>query len=310
MPALSINPRRVLLRPVRPCVPKPLKHRPVVRYANAMTIAAAYVASDGLVFCADSEHADDVSKYRKSKIFELKQRVIVTGAGSTHFIKAAADGLIEQLSIPPMDKKEARESTEEVIHELYEKHVYRFHEPTSHLCPAISMLVGVRCADGDLALIKTELGATAAVLVDGWDSAGTGKHIFEYWAGLLFDRQLDAEVASYLVLFMVREAKRNAPGCGGDTHVHVLHKDPSIPRKHSWTDENLILAGFPESVAQILVDAMDFPKVPDVTMLARLQEFTNTVRNLRMSVKLADQVRQRHLESTKGDQLPPQPSPE
>ena len=264
-----------------------------------MTIAAGYVASDGVLICADTEHADDVAKYKKPKAFKLKQHLIVTGAGNSHLLKVATDRLFRTLAQPPADANAALDIVGDVIYELHERHIFNRYDAASHLRPTLSLIVAVRCADGKLTLIKTQ--DDSAAFGGAYASAGSGSHLFEYWASHFFDRQLDTEAASYLLLFVLREVKHHVPGCGGDSHVWVLNQDTDRWSKSGLVDEDVILAEFPRSVAQLLVDCIDYPATSDGRFKESTENFVRKINELRESLKATRSIEtQRQLLSTFG----------
>jgi 20S proteasome alpha/beta subunit len=164
-----------------------------------MTIAAGYLASDGILICADTEHADDVAKYKKPKVFKFKKHLIVTGAGNSHLLKLATDRLFRALAQPPADIDGALSIVGDVIYELHERHIFKHYDATNHLRPTVSLIVAARCANGKLTIIKTQ--DDSAAFGGAYASVGCGSYLFEYWASHFFDRQLDIEAASYLLLF-------------------------------------------------------------------------------------------------------------
>jgi 20S proteasome alpha/beta subunit len=249
-----------------------------------MTIAAGVICSDGIILCADSEQSLGEHKFQHDKIFTFEDCLIVTGAGATGFIRMAFDKLCDEYKgARPVNASDARDIVEKVVRNLYAEHIFKFYQPSDPQRPVIEMVVATRCGEGKLALVKTS--ETAAYLSDSYEVPGIGQPMFEYWASYLYRPNLTMNVMSYLVFFMLREAKKNQQGCGGFSLVKKLCVDPKqTPMVHRVYDENRILADFPESVTRILSVCMD-PSVPDQWIEEKLREFSQQVLAIRASEK-------------------------
>ena len=293
------------LLPLRPAV----KH--LVRYAGSlktMTIAAGYMSSNGILLCADTEHSDNIAKYKKTKVYQLKQHLIVTGAGNSHLLKVAADRLFYAIPKAPANEQAALASVDKVIYDLHRRNIYKNFSAESQNRPEVHLIVAVRCGDGKLTLIKTE--NDAASLGGSYVSVGTGAYLFEYWAHHLFDRQLDFEAASYLLLFILREVKLHVSGCGGDSQVLVLARDENYWAGSEMLRDDSLLAGFPASVCQVLADCVDYPATNDQDLKKSTERFLGALAELRDKMRAKHQVDLQRRQSTKGDPKFPQPSRE
>jgi len=138
-------------------LPKPFrlpKERPFQRLS--MTIAAAIRCSDGLIFCADTELSSPDSKSNNQKIFTWGQSLCMTGAGDYELLRMAFDKLCEvyALGIPP-NAAFARQTAETVVGELYKDHFFCYEHDDPDRPNGLSLIIGTRCGDGTLALVKT-----------------------------------------------------------------------------------------------------------------------------------------------------------
>jgi hypothetical protein len=108
-------PLRLPYRPQKPYVP------------SIMTMAAGIRCSDGLVVCADTEVTEGVTKSDRTKIWKERDFLIVTGSGTSDYIKMAFDKLAAASRVNlPNDSDTAREAVETLIHSIYEDHIGGF----------------------------------------------------------------------------------------------------------------------------------------------------------------------------------------
>jgi 20S proteasome alpha/beta subunit len=253
-----------------------------------MTIAAAIRCSDGIIFCADTELSSPDSKSNKQKIFTWEHSLCMTGAGDYDMLRMAFDKMCEiyTLGVPP-NASFARQTAETVVTDLYKDHFFCYESTDPERPSGLSLIVGTRCGDGTLALIKTN--ATRAFMGGYYESCGSGQALFEYWAEYFYRDNLSAEVMSYLALFMLREAKKHGLFCGGTSQVFRMEstvKQLVISRVFYESD---LLVGFPDSIVQILSVLTD-PTVPDSWIEAKLNEFSESVMEVRASLKQRDET--------------------
>lgn len=248
-----------------------------------MTIAAGFICSDGLLLCADSQQSDETTKYQREKIFAFEDCLICTGSGDSAFIKMTFDKLCDEFkSAKPTNRADARDISERTVTAVHEEHIYKFHQPGDSRRPYLQLILGARCQDGELALVKTV--DDAAYLGGEYEATGLGQYLFEYWARLFYRNNLSMDVMLYIALFILREVKRNADGCGGYSRVLRMPKDAKYPQKFTWYDENEIFAGFPETMVRILSVLTD-PSVPDQWIDERLEGFCKHLRLIREHAK-------------------------
>lgn len=224
-----------------------------------MTIAAGVWCSDGIILCADTEVTEGDTKFQQRKVWNAGDHLMLTGCGATAHMKMAFDKLAHKFSeLRPEHSEAARVVVEDLIFGIYEQHIFPFiqagHPHGNSL--DIWLIVALRCANGELALIRTS--QTAASLVENYEAVGAGGTIFKYWARYFLDGNFSMDLASYFAMFILREAKNVAFGVGGSTHVFKMPKDTSVPRtRRAIWDEKSILAAFPSSAVDEAFAAME-----------------------------------------------------
>jgi len=256
-----------------------------------MTIAARFICSDGIILCADTEQTQGEAKYEKDKIFGFEDHLLVTGAGDSAFIKMAFDKLCDKFNeARPVNPSDARDMIEEIVLEIHDRHIFHFYEPSDPTRPQLYLIVGTRCTNVELALIKAD--NSAAFLADMYVATGAGQPLFEYWAKYFYRANLNMDVQSYLALFILREVKRSSVYCGGWSRVARLPRTPFVPRPgevavgRTVYSENDLLVGFPDTVVRILSVLTDL-SVSDSWIDAKLQEFSNSVKAVRTELRNA-----------------------
>lgn len=244
-----------------------------------MTIAAGIVCSDGILICADTEHTQGDAKFQRGKVFsEDKDKLIVTGSGDAEFIKVGYDKLANKIRFKlPADSSEARTLVENATSSLY-KHT--------------QFIVAIRCANDEIALIKTTSFGDGAFLETHYAAIGSGVPIFEYWAQyFLFAKPMTLDIASLLMMFMLRETKGAGVGCGGRTEVYKMPRHAgALVRSRSLYDDRDILAGFPQTPIEVLLEAMDLSQ-PDAVYEERIEKFKKQVMGFRAALKTQEQFR-------------------
>lgn len=222
-----------------------------------MTIAAGVRCIDGIVICADTEHTSGDGKFEKPKVFGHDDWLMVTGAGYSDYMNMAFDKLYERfLDNKAKDQRDARQAVEDVVMDIYENNIGKIFAVGQPDSPYFHLIVGVRCLDGDLALIKTTY--TSAVLTYGFEPVGVGANVFNYWAKFFFKKQRSIDVASYFCMFILQEVKTAVPGCGGGTVIAYMPANVNAPRWYStYLRGGDPLAGFPQNAVEVLLDAVD-----------------------------------------------------
>jgi hypothetical protein len=236
-----------------------------------VTIAAGFHCEDGIILCADTEQSDDYGKYQKGKVFIFEDKLVVTGAGTSDYIKMASDKLFDMYrSVQPADAFAARVQVEEVILAFHEKHIFQFWGANDGSRPTVSLIIALRCLDGSPVMIKTS--DSAALLAGPYESVGMGTKIFEYWTQMLYHPALTMNLASYLCAFIVREVKANVLYCGGHTSVAGIPNDANRKASPVVYPDVSVFAGFPRTVIPLLLQCRDL-RISDEEFGSRIKEF-------------------------------------
>jgi 20S proteasome alpha/beta subunit len=267
-------------KPPRRATPQ---RRPELR-CIPLTIAAGILCSDGAILCADTEVSDDVRKFQAPKIFAVGEHTFLTGAGHSDYIAMAVDKLTDELKLArPQNISDARQIIETLVHGIYKEHVFGFYEGSDPYRPQMQLIVAMRCANGELALVRTN--DSIAILSKEWEVAGTGAPVFDYWCRYFYRDRLTMEGMAVLALFMLKEVKKAHPHCGGASHVYYLPKIEGRPSLRGIFDENHLLLGFPDNVVRIL-SACFFDDTPVMWIDEKLQEFAAGVRAIHQEENL------------------------
>jgi hypothetical protein len=255
-----------------------------------MTIAAGLVCSDGIILCADTEYTQGDSKFNRTKVFQAaSNKLIVTGSNAAEYIKVGYDKLSEKLkSSDPADPLTARAMVEEVISQMYELHIIPFQSVEPNL--GVELIVAIRCANNQLALIKT-VNSTAAIQ-EHYAVTGYGWHLFEYWSTyFLYKMKLDMEIAAHIAIFILREVKMAGYQCGGSTFISKMPANPATADKKGYIfKEKHVLADFPQSAIDVLFAAMDLGQT-DSYYESKIEEFKASVKELRGYIKRQSQLK-------------------
>lgn len=271
-----------------------------------MTIAAGIVCADGILVCADSEVSSAPSKRQREKVYSFENHLLLTGSGNGDFIKMAFDKICDDYGASrPGSPSHAREIAEKLVLKIHQEHIFSFYQTNDPERPSLNLITASRCRDGQLALVRTR--DTTAILVDRYDAMGSGEDLFEYWTQFFYRSTLTMDLMSYLTLFTFREVKRNVIGCGGDSHIVWMPKDEKHRIISRFFTEDMILAGFPDRVVQILVECRDL-NVDEKRLERDLNSFVEAVLAIRRAEKQKTGMSKFVIETQIAK--PPDPTPE
>jgi hypothetical protein len=224
-----------------------------------MTIAAGVVCSDGILICADTQHTEGNVKFDRPKIWGVKDYLLMTGSGASNYMKMAFDKLADRFKTRcPKDTRTARNEVEKLVQKIHREHIFPLYKAQHPVAPQISvdLIVAIRCEDGDLALIATNL--TTAWKVDLYETTGSGRDVFIYWAGRFLAVPQDIELTGYLAKFLLRECKDVSSYVGGHSYLATMVKareNSKIYRVEAY--EGYTLAWFANSVVALLLNAIN-----------------------------------------------------
>ena len=248
-----------------------------------MTIAAGIRCSDGIVICADTQHTQGNMKFDQTKIWGVGDHLLMTGAGAANLMKMAFDKLAHEFTVGlPKNSFEARDTIENLVQTIHRQHVfplYRVQHPSAQEM-SLDLIVCIRCKNGELALIDTNL--TTAKVIEEYEAVGTGRDVFLYWASRFLWRRLNLEVTGYLAKFFLRECKHVSSYVGGETVVATMFKsraDSKVYRVEAY--EGYTLAWFPNSIVRLLLAAID-RDISEEEFETHFQIVTKDVKELRV----------------------------
>jgi len=236
-----------------------------------MTIAAGFRCQHCLVLCADTEVTLGADlKLARGKVIYYEGELVklaFVGAGHSDFIQMASQKVINRLS-GPMTHYEIELAIEEVILEVYSKHV-RFY-PEGPEKADFSLLIGCWTKDEGLELFKTS-GSTINTAT--WSEClGWGAALGSYLSDKLFSPLLTAEEGIGLAVHILQQAKTYVPYCGKGSTVFVIYSD-GILKQASATDivaqeeyfgefeklsNNLLLSGYVDEKDQDFKEKLDY----------------------------------------------------
>lgn len=251
-----------------PYTTRPVLHVPVMpRFSRrtAVTIAAGFKCTDGLVLCADTQ--ETVDGYRKRNVPKITVRPAVNpvpalkqprrksdpkpkeprspnpqlivgfaGAGDSAFLEK----LIEKawIGIASANNFAGRcAGLEKEVMKFFERYWPIYSE---NMKPEADLLVGLWSPS------EVELFKVVGPLVSRVDS-----HAFIGWGGSEADtfadrldmRKLSIKKASSVGIYILKAVKERVPTCGGDTHLLLMknsgHAYFENPWKIKWAEEKL-----------------------------------------------------------------------
>lgn len=185
-----------------------------------MTIAAGFQVMDGFVFCSDTEATSGSLKLWTRKVLSPsagKCRWIYTGAGDSDFLRMAARKIENRVKERRVDSVAGfEEVVEEVIVSVHEKNIAAYPDDEK---PSFSLIIGL-LVDDHSELIRTN--ATSVETGAPWECVGSGSTIGKFILDKLSNPLSDVTHATITAMYMLQQARKYAPHCGGHSHVFSL----------------------------------------------------------------------------------------
>jgi len=262
-----------------------------------MTIAAGFVARDGIVLCADTQETyGDLLKINTSKILIRPDeylpgpRVIFAGAGHGPFIDKLANEAWKRVyaKTPQGSFSEVCDEIESSLKDTHEE-FGRIYQPGT--MPSAEMIYGV-ASEGRIGLFR----ATGPIVnpVEKYASVGIGLYLADYIhdrLGLASAGLADHGWYEILAVYLLQQAKDYISGCGGDSHVLTLGRNGKI-RVVDRADVMLIanhVKQLDRNSSSVLMSTADLD-LSDRELEGRIEIFLTLARNLRKEQK-ADRQR-------------------
>jgi hypothetical protein len=201
--------------------------QPDKREKKAMTIAAGFRCSDGIVLCADSQiTAADGTKYNAEKLIGYSNDdidVIFAFAGVEVFSKMCIERLARRILTSEVSNVEQVLRDEVLnIHQIYAP------QATSSTTEYdLDVLVGIkfRLQNRDvLALFHIE-GPAVSPAITTFDCIGIGRTVARQAINVFYKPQLSVQEASRVAVHCLQQTKTNVDGCGGPSQIITIWDD-------------------------------------------------------------------------------------
>lgn len=256
-----------------------------------MTIAAGFVARDGIVLCADTQETyGQLLKLNTPKIIVRPDsfvptgpRIVFAGAGHGPFIDKLANEAWKRVSTrtPIGQFAEVCDDIEASIKDVHEEfgRIYQ-----SGAMPEAELIYGV-AVGGRTALFKAH--GPIVNPVSGYASVGVGLYLADYInarLGLDSPELADSGWYEILAVYLLQQAKEYIEGCGGDSHVLTLRASGKISRVDP-ADVALIanhISALDRNSSSVLMSSPDL-KLSNDEFEGRIETFVNLARKLRMA---------------------------
>ncbi len=239
-------------------VPETRTHRPLpprikVSYPKSMTIAAGFVARDGILLCTDSQYTGAEKAYRPKIISEeCGERVVVFAlSGDEDYAKSAITDSYESIRSLPSDASvwDVRKSIRRAVSAMSAG--YRKHQPEGQMMP--QFLVAISTSLEGMLFSSHE---SAMPQVASYACLGSGGYLANYVASFLQPDELKPIWALLpIAVQMILAAKKHDSYCGGGSHFMAIQgtssrgfffQDPAqsdaIFNRYAWLSSNLLAA--------------------------------------------------------------------
>ncbi|MBZ5550310.1 MAG: hypothetical protein LAO22_20515 [Acidobacteriia bacterium] len=254
-----------------------------------MTIAAGFVARDGIVLCADTQETyGQLLKLNTPKMIVRPDsfipggpRIVFAGAGHGPFIDKLANEAWKRVSTrtPVGQFAEVCDDIESLIKDVYEEfgRIYQ-----TGAMPEAELIYGVALS-GKIGLFKAH--GPIVNPISGYTSVGVGLYLADYInsrLGLDSPELADSGWYEILAIYLLQQAKEYIEGCGGDSHVLTLTPSGRISRVDP-ADVALIanhISALDRNSSTVLMSSPDL-KLTNEEFEGRIEMFVNLARKLR-----------------------------
>ena len=190
---------------------------------RTVTIAAGFHVEDGFLFCSDTEGATESLRLFKRKVLSPTVgdcKYMYTGAGDSDFISMAAQKIEQELHAHPVSTfEEFATVVEDVIVKIHERNIAAFPDDAK---PSFSMIFGV-LLNGKMQLIRTN--ATSVIMSSHYECVGSGSVLGRFILDKLYCPTSEIVHVSIAAIYMLQQARKYSPGCGGHSHIFCLRED-------------------------------------------------------------------------------------
>jgi hypothetical protein len=204
----------------------PIGDRP--KTGKKMTIAAAFVCSDGIIICGDTEHVGSQAKFDRKKVFAFPHNeamLVVAGAGTTDFINMSIDMLRNAFESGEKTFASIERSIKNTVRVIYRDHIgvqVKAQQLSADDRPMVFLCVAARLPDG--AVRAWKVSETAVSTVRHTEFVGVGQDVAMSLANWLYPEPATDTIANVRILAkeIIGETKRISKDVGGSTHICTL----------------------------------------------------------------------------------------
>lgn len=257
-----------------------------------MTLIAGTKCKDGVVIAADTEHTDGVVKFQEHKLnvypsdrvmtchlSELAQspyRVVVAGAGSSDYIKMAADCIRDKIrDCPDRRMVEMCEAVKSSVRETHEN-IFKYWNPDDQNRPSLALCVGLRRGEETKVLRTTDVAVSE---VETMSFAGTGEPLARYLAGGLYRPKQSVVTVMNILVQVFRAVKESGAYVGGNTELCILGKGKVF---HIPGSETSYLWGLQAKLHRAVRSALESAKGHDAVCKHWAEDLASSLERLRL----------------------------
>lgn len=200
-----------------------------------MTVIMSFLASDGSVFCADTEETiADVAKRNTRKIATMKSsslQLLMGGSGDGPWIDSLTRTLLSKIikghmNVPIVRWDVLEKVIRENVEEFYEKYIKGYaDDPKSR--PTADLLI---LANGTSGRQLVNVYQNTVNIGEMYDTIGAGAYVAKDFADRLWRPSLTMRQSASLAIYIMERVKTSVPGCGGNTDIAMLSNDGQLER--------------------------------------------------------------------------------
>jgi hypothetical protein len=249
-----------------------------------MTITAGFVATDGVVLCADSLYSGGIKVYGK-KIFSMPlngSAIAFALAGHEAFAKRAIEECFGLLDSNPDAQRSiagAKAAVESALKRFHEEFVFtRPSEERDRV--KFNLLVSIMSLGEPPLLFASH--DTVLIPVSGHECFGAGYHVGHHVIENAYSRNMTVDDAVVLAIHAVAVAKEYVEGVGGKTQLLWMRNgavSPFNPINSAVYTETYVMS-FERRAAELLFHAAN-PKLDDEEFQQRIDSFVQATRVMR-----------------------------
>jgi hypothetical protein len=287
-----------------------------------MTIAAGFVARDGILLCTDSQYTGQDKTYRPKIVSphcDLNRKVTFAFCGDEDYAKSATEDAVQAINKLPEGTPigEIRNSIRRAIKAMtkdYKSQPYADHNQTPQF------LIAIHDRPGHSILFSAREAAMASV--SSYACIGSGAYIGNYIAAILEPSEfLPIRILIPMAIQMIAAAKKHDAYCGGGSHFVALRGAEFRGYFFGQPDSSDAIFGKYEQLSGEVLKAMSNGNLSEEEFGERVAIFTSALIKLRKSMHEPTSTYNalvRHLspedepnpESTKPENSSQLPSPE